>query len=248
MYAVILAGGRGERLRPYTDSTPKPMLEVGGKPILEDQIQQLKEGGITDVVIAEGYKSEAIQEYFGEGKSLGVNIHHLQTVGESIDTAGALKQAIKEVPPSENDFVVLWGDILSDLDFQDMIRKHGETNPLITMATIKSTAEHGIVRRKPDGKLSAFEQFPESGTNPDGIINAAVFVMRRDIRDYLPDEGNFSKDVLEKIVGSEPVAEYPFSGYWRHISTEADLLAARKEFSEGSLSAESSSRLQSEIK
>jgi NDP-sugar pyrophosphorylase family protein len=233
MHAIILVGGRGERLRPATDTTVKPMLEVGGKPILEYQINQLRKAGITDIILAENYRAEDIQNYFGNGEKFGVKIKHHLIPELSFGTAGALKAAISDIPPEEEDFAVLWGDIMSAVNFEDLVARHRETKPLITMMTIKSNLAHGIVRKTADGKLAGFEQFPSEGLNPNGLINGAIFIMSRKIQSFLPYEGNFSKDVLEKIVGQQPVTEYVFDGYWRHISTEKDLLIARAESAEG---------------
>lgn len=228
MFAVILAGGRGERLRPHTDSTLKPMLEVGGKPILEHQITQLTEAGVKDIVIVEKYKAKDVQNYFETGERFGVKIHHL-ALEKDLGTAGAVREGLKQIPQTQEEIPVLWGDILSNVDIQDVIKKHKETQPLVTMLTIKQTIPYGVVRKNAEGMILGFEQ------KPTIFANGAIFVLSKEISNLLPEEGDFSKDVLGKLAGKEAIRDYPFEGYWRHISTEGDLLKARKELEEGTI-------------
>src|SRR3989344_5592184 len=115
MYAIILAGGEGTRLRPLTDTKPKSMVEIGKSPILEHQIRQLKKAGVNNIVICESYLPESIQSYFSDGKKFGVNLKHLELAKE-LNSAGAIKRAFGEIPEEEKDILVLYGDIISDVD------------------------------------------------------------------------------------------------------------------------------------
>ena len=119
MQAVILAGGKGARLRPYTTVLPKPMMPVGEKPILEILINKLAESGIKKIVISVGYLSSIIQAYFGNGERFGVDIEYF-VEAEPLGTAGCLAL----IENLEEEFIVTNGDILTDLDFNELIKHH----------------------------------------------------------------------------------------------------------------------------
>lgn len=127
--AVIVAGGRGERLRPLTNDVPKPMIEIVGKPLLQYQIEWLKFYGIKDILITTCYLPEKIQEYFGDGKKFGVNIRYF-TENEPLGTSGALKENIDFLNES---FVVLYGDIITNLSLISLIDFHKKNNALGTI-------------------------------------------------------------------------------------------------------------------
>lgn len=231
MYAIILAAGRGERLRPYTNDRPKPMVEIGVKPIIEYQLHQLKDAGIANVVIAENYLAEVIQKHLGNGKRLGINIHHIRIESESAGTAGAIKEAMRQIPQEEQDILLIYGDILSNLNIKDLIEKHHETKPMVTLLGIKPNfLPDGIVEVTSDGMLKDIKKEEDLY-----LVNGAIFVLRRDIYDHLPEQGDFSKDVLERIAGKEELRIYRYDGYWINIRDVLDLQEARLAFGEGRL-------------
>ena len=125
MYALILAGGKGERLRPLTDSLPKPMVPVCGKPILEHQVEWLKAGGVTDVVFLAGYRWEAINDHFGDGEDFGINAHY--SVEDSpLGRGGAIKMGYSKVPETEDTVAVLNGDIITTETLDNLSARHRE--------------------------------------------------------------------------------------------------------------------------
>ncbi|MDP3988363.1 MAG: sugar phosphate nucleotidyltransferase [Candidatus Levybacteria bacterium] len=113
MYAIILAGGDGTRLRPFTNDIPKPMVEIGGKPILEHLIVQLKKAGIEDVILAEGYKAEIIQNYFEDGQKWEIRIHHIDGLDSKVGSAKAVKESLLTIPKDDlcEDVFIGLGDI-----------------------------------------------------------------------------------------------------------------------------------------
>ncbi|MBW2993738.1 nucleotidyltransferase family protein, partial [Candidatus Woesearchaeota archaeon] len=124
MKAIILAGGLGERLRPLTDITPKPLLPINGKPIMQYAIENLKKQGITDIVLGISYHADKIKDYFKDGSELGVHIEY--SIEETpLGTGGAVKQAAENI---NDTFVLLWADNLTDIDFNKMIDVHKRNN------------------------------------------------------------------------------------------------------------------------
>lgn len=236
MYGIILAGGRGERLRPLTDSVPKPMLKVGGKPILEHQILQLKAAGIRDVVIVERCLTESIQRYFGNGERLGMNIRHL-LVGPDAGSVDGIKEAMNQIPSEEKDIVLMYGDILSDLKISDLIETHREARPLLTMLAVKPNfLPYGIVTIKVKNGVPIVADIKKE--EEVYSVNGAIFVLSREIYPHLPERGDFSKDVLEKSAGKEDFRVYKFDGNWINITSEFDLVRARQEMDEGKFNLE----------
>jgi len=153
MKAVILAGGIGVRLRPFTFSIPKPLLPIGEKPILEIIINRLKKQGFKDVVMAIGYKSKMIQAYFGDGSEFGINITYL-IEKRPFGTAGPLVQFRKQISLDKNEPLILMnGDILTSLNFKKMVKYHKDNNLAITVGVknINEKNAYGIIDIK--GKM-----------------------------------------------------------------------------------------------
>ena len=140
MFALILAGGKGERLRPLTDSLPKPMVPVCGKPILEHQVTWLKAGGVTDVVFLGGYRWEAIKDHFGDGKDFGINAHY--SVEDSpLGRGGAIKAGFPMIPDTENTVAVLNGDVLTAETLANISAQHQERKDANELRRLKKLKE-----------------------------------------------------------------------------------------------------------
>ena len=154
MYALILAGGKGERLRPLTDTLPKPMVPVQGMPILWHQVQWLKAAGVTDVVFLVGYRWEAIQDFFGDGKEFGINAHY--SVEDSpLGRGGAIRNGFPLVPEEEDLVVVLNGDVITEEPFDSLAQRHSErksANPshLATIMVVPFISPYGLVDMNPE--------------------------------------------------------------------------------------------------
>jgi len=186
--AVILAGGMGTRLRPYTFLVPKPMLPVGPKPILEHIIEWLKENGITDVVISTGYLGKMISEYFGAGKEWGVRIQYA-TSPHPLGTAGQLKAAESKI---RGRFVCVYGDAILEMNLRKVIEFHASHNAIATMALMKySTAlKYGFMETDEDGRLTEWREKPTIS----GYINVGCFVMERAFLRFIPAAEMYGMD------------------------------------------------------
>jgi len=218
MYAIILAGGLGLRLRPLTNRKPKPMVEILRKPILEYQIEWLKSQGVDNFVIACGYKHEKIVKYFGDGEKLGVRIQY-SVEKEKLGTGGGIKQALNYVDENEEDIIVTNGDIITTIDLKPMIEYHKETNFMATMLLVPFKSPYGIVDVDETNRIRGFREKPELPY----WINGGVYIIKRNIVDFLPDKGDIEKETFPVLAEKGLLGSYKSRGFWRAIDTIKDL-------------------------
>jgi len=186
--AVILAGGLGTRLRPYTLVLPKPMLPVGEKPILQHIIEWLRESGIREIVVSTGYLGRFIQEYFKDGTELGVEIDYA-TSQHPLGTGGQLKAAESKI---RGRFVCLYGDALLHFDLGRLLRFHQKHKALATMALMKYSTElkYGFMETSPEGLLLGWKEKPKV----TGFINVGCYAMEKRFLEYMPPNEMFGMD------------------------------------------------------
>ncbi|BCU67006.1 nucleotidyltransferase [Sulfolobales archaeon HS-7] len=213
MKAVILAGGFGKRLRPYTDDKPKPLVELGGKAIIEWQIMWLKRFGITSIVILAGYKKEKLIEYLGGGKRFGVNIVY-SIEEEPLGTAGAVKNAGHIL--TGEDFLLFNGDIISNVDLT-RIRLNGET---VNIALVPLKSPFGIVYVNENNDVIRFDEKPYL---KEYWINAGIYLMSSQILDILPDKGDLEKVTFPELAKEGKIKGTKFDAYWRSVDTIKDM-------------------------
>ncbi|MFH0973595.1 MAG: nucleotidyltransferase family protein [Candidatus Micrarchaeota archaeon] len=210
MKAVILCGGKGTRLRPYTLNLPKPMLRLGSKPILEYTVEHLASEGITDLVFTVGHLRERIEEHFGDGRAHGVRIKYSVEAGE-LGTAGSVKNARSLV--KDDDFLVLMGDQLTSLNYRKVFDFHVKRKALATVALkrIAQPLQVGIAHLDAaTGKVTRFEEKPVL----ENLGNAGVYAFNKKIWDYLPAKGDFAFDVLPRLTKEGKLLGYVFDDYW----------------------------------
>ena len=168
MRAVILAGGRGTRLRPFTAIFPKPLIPVGDMPILEIVLRQLKRHGVKDVTMLTGHLAYLLEGYFGDGRKLGMSVDYVRET-EPLGTAGPLRQLAGRM---DEDFFVLNGDLLADLDFSALMKRHLEAGCEVTVGTFShaETIELGVLRISDQDRVADYEekhpQRPYPGSGP----------------------------------------------------------------------------------
>lgn len=210
--AIIVAGGLGTRLRPLTDNTPKPLLPIRGKPIIEHVIRNLKKHGIKNIIVSIGYKSEQVQEYFGNGSSLGVSISYaLET--EPLGTGGAVKLASKNLTTP---FFLVWGDNLMDVNFSRMEQEFlSAGSPLIMALTPREDVEHFGVAKLEKNKIITFAEKPKREEAPSTLINAGAFIIDPSCLDLLPEgKSSIEKDCFEKLAPLGKIAAFIHQGQW----------------------------------
>ena len=227
MQAVILAGGKGRRLRPYTTILPKPMMPVGEKPILGIIIERLAESGITDIIITVGYLAGIIRAYFGDGKQFGVNIEYFVET-EPLGTAGCLSL----IENLENEFIVMNGDILTSLDFTALIEYHRTMGNPVTICSYKKEIELTLgVLELTGATVRDYIEKPRYSFD----ISMGIYAMNRKAVDYIPKNQYFDLPTLIKrlISVKEPISVYKFEGEWYDIGREEDYRAVLGKFDNG---------------
>jgi len=216
--ALILAGGKGTRLKPITHEIPKPLVPLHGKPILEYSLDLFKKFGIKDIMISIGFKGEKIKEYFGDGKRFGVNITYLKE-NEPLGTAGPLRLAKNLI---KGPFIVCNADELKDINLMDMFMFHKDNNATATIAltSVDDTSKYGVAKIT-GNRILDFVEKPSKDKAPSNFINSGLYIFDPKVLDYVPEEGfaMLEKDVFPKLAKEGMLFGYPFAGYWKPIGT-----------------------------
>jgi len=201
--AVIVAGGLGTRLRPLTLKTPKPMLKIGKKPILEHLIDWNKKNGVKSFVICVSYLRENIEDYFKDGKKFGVDIEYAVS-NKPLATAGQLKTAEDFI---DDTFVCMYGDSLFDFSLRNMIKQHKAKKSFVTMGLneYKTNLEYGVIDTSKTGKVLSWEEKPEIKAN----INIGCYVMEPDVFRLIPKNKPYGMDnVIKKAMKKKLVSGF----------------------------------------
>ena len=195
MKAVILTGGLGTRLQPYTLFVPKPMLPLGDKPLLEHSIEWLKKNNIKSIVLCVSYLRKNIQDYFEDGHEFGVNIEYAVS-NKPLATAGQLKTAEEFI---DDTFVCVYGDSIFDFSLRNMIKQHKAKKAFATMSLYeyKTNLQYGVIHTSKGGKVTSWEEKPEIKAN----INMGCYVMEPGILKYIPKNKPYGMDdVIKKAM------------------------------------------------
>lgn len=226
--AVILAGGKGTKLRPYTYEIPKSLLPIKGKPLLEYIIENLKNNGITEIIICIGYLGEKIKEYLGDGKRYGVKIIY-SPEKESVQTGGALLMAKKLL--NNNSFILIHGDILTNLPLKDLIDFHKNQKSLATIAltTVNEPTNFGQLKLHGTKLVNFYQKKHDIKSN---LVNCGIYVFEAQIFDYFPKNKKsfLLEDVIEKLINEKKVSGYVFEDLWFDVGTPKNYENAIKQF------------------
>jgi NDP-sugar pyrophosphorylase family protein len=228
MKAVIFVGGKGTRLRPLTNDRPKTMVEVGGKPIIEWQINWLKRCGVRSLLLSGGAMIDVIIKHVGDGSKFGVEVDYLEEK-MPLGTSGALNLA-KSKLKDEKEFFALYGDELMSFDINKLVNQ----SYMVTVLLLPFRSPYGIV--KTDG--SRIVSFEEKPIIKGHWINGGVYHMTSEIFDYLPEVGELAIDTLPKLAtkGKLGYIKEPDS-YFKLIDSMKDLEEANKDFAAGKIPA-----------
>lgn len=222
---VILAGGQGSRLRPYTTILPKPLLPVGEIPILEILVRQLKYYGFKNILISTGYLAELIEAYFGDGRRWGVFIRYVRE-SKPLGTAGALKLA----KHTEDDFLVLNGDILTDMNFALFLKWHKKQKAAasISIKERKIKNDFGVIEVGPDHELKAYHEKPEHVS----FVSMGINVLNAKVKDFIKkDECIGIPDLMLRLKSSSrKVCCYQVKDQWLDLGRSEDLERAQEIF------------------
>ena len=192
MKAVILAGGLGTRLLPLTKKTPKPMLLLGEKPILEHLIDWNKKNGVKSIVLCVSHLREKIEDYFGDGKKFGVSIEYAIS-NQPLATAGQLKTAEGFI---DDTFVCMYGDSIFNFSLRNMIKQHKSKKPFVTMSLneYKINLEYGVIETSKTGKVLSWNEKPEIKAN----VNMGCYVMEPEVFSLIPKNKPYGMDDVIK--------------------------------------------------
>jgi NDP-sugar pyrophosphorylase family protein len=228
MRAIIMAGGKGTRLKPYTTLIPKPLVPLGGKySILEIIIMQLAQNGFSHVTLAVNHLSHLIMSYFGDGSRLGVKIDYSLEEGE-LSTIGPLT-LINDLP--EN-FLVMNGDILCDLNYKNFFDTHVAKSSQVSVSAYRREVkiDFGVLKYDADGLLTAFEEKPSY----DFDVSMGVYCINRSVIETLPRGAKYGFDnlMLDGLAQQKKISIEPFSGYWLDIGRPDDYQYADDHYDE----------------
>lgn len=236
---MILVGGEGTRMRPLTDTRPKPMLMVVDRPMVEHQLDHLRRHGITDVVFSCGYKPEAIQNHFGDGASLGMKLSYVVDP-EPLGTAGALKNAEPLIHADE--IVVRNGDILTDLDIDALAAAHRRSGALgtLTLTPVDDPSAFGLVRLHDDGRVEAFVEKPRPEDLRPGEpyrINAGTYYLGREVLDAIPAGRAVSieRETFPSLAAAGRLFGFASGCYWRDIGNPGSYGEANRDVLSGAI-------------
>lgn len=220
MKALFLAGGMGTRLQPLTDNLPKPMVPILNKPLLERTMINLKKCGISDVVVSTCYHPEYIENYFGNGSMLGLNIKYI--VEESpMGTGGAIKMTEENF---NEPFIVFNSDILSDIDINKMIAFHQSKKALATIAVteVQDPSIYGVIEYDASGYAISFKEKPKKEETSSNSINAGIYIFEPAIFGEIASDRSVSieREIFPKLLkNNQRISIYQSGSYWMDIGT-----------------------------
>lgn len=240
MRALILAGGKGTRLRPLTVYTPKPIVPVMNRPFLLYQIEILRRAGIRDITLSLSYQPDKIEDSLGDGSDYGVNLHYV-TEPSPLGTGGAYKFAANKIGETT---IVFNGDILTDLDVFKVIAFHqqNKAEATIVLTPVENPAAYGLVETNDENKVQRFLEKPkpeELAGSTTKNISAGIYILEPGILDAIPENENYSFEynVFPDLL-SRQKSFYAFimkENYWRDIGTPQSYLAAHHDFLDGQI-------------
>lgn len=225
---ILMAGGLGTRLRPLTENIPKPMLNVGNKPILETIIEGFKRYGFTNFILSVNYKKEVIQDYFQDGSAFGVSISYIEE-DKRMGTAGALS-LLKSKPTSP--IFVMNGDLLTQVNFEQLLHFHEETDAVATMCVREYEYQnpYGVIETEGQ-KLVSIKEKPVLRS----FVNAGIYVLSPEVFEYIPQDVFYDMpNLFERLIDEQRnVSAFPVREYWLDIGRVADFERANFDYSEG---------------
>ena len=225
MKAVILAGGKGARLAPYTKILPKPLMPIGDMPILEILLRQLKRHGVDEVILTVGHLAQLLEVFFQDGERLGMKIHYSYE-DQPLGTAGPLSL----VSGLDDTFLVANGDVLTTLDFAALVADHRQSGAIATIAMNQRQVkvDLGVIQCNGSNEITGYIEKPTY----DFHVSMGIYVFEPRVLAYIPFNQylDFPDLVLRLIAASERVRGYPYDGYWQDLGRPDDYEQAVDDF------------------
>jgi NDP-sugar pyrophosphorylase family protein len=233
--AVIIAGGKSTRMRPYTEDRPKAMAEIAGRPIVAHQLEWLAGHGVEDVVISVGYQAKVLEDYVGDGSRYGLNVGYAYE-REPLGRGGGLRLAAEHLPDREAEFFALNGDILARFDLGALRDAHRASGNVATIALAKYRSSWGVVELD-ENQVTGFVQSPVLPY----WINGGIYYADPAFVELLPKVGDHEDSTFPTLAREGRLGGFRIEGYWRGIDTVKDMIEASAEFGgQGRLGGQSS--------
>ena len=228
MRAVVLVGGFGTRLRPLTDTTPKQLLTVAHRPMIEHAVDHLARHGVTEVVLSVGFRPDAFEAAYPDGRCAGVPVRYA-VEPEPLDTAGAIGFAARDAGIDDT-FLACNGDVLTDLDIGALVDSHRATGAAATIALtrVDDPSRYGVVPTDHDGRVLGFFEKPLPGQTPTNLVNAGTYVLEPSVLDRIPvgRPASVERQVFPAMAVDGTLFAMAFDSYWVDVGTPATYLAA----------------------
>jgi NDP-sugar pyrophosphorylase family protein len=225
MKAVILAGGKGARLTPYTKILPKPLMPIGDMPILEILLRQIERAGIDEVILAVGHLAHMLQAFFQDGEQFGLQIRYSYEA-EPLGTAGPLSL----IDGLDETFLVANGDVLTTLDLRQLIDSHLSSGAIATIATHSRQVDIdlGVIQFDGGHQITGYFEKPSYHFH----VSMGIYIFEPAVLDYIPFNQylDFPDLVLQLIAAGQRVLGYPFDGYWQDLGRPDDYEQAVQDF------------------
>jgi mannose-1-phosphate guanylyltransferase len=248
MKAMILAAGKGTRVRPITHTIPKPMIPILQKPVMEFLLELLREHGFNEIMVNVSHLAEEIENYFRDGQRFGVQIAYSfegriedgELIGDALGSAGGIKKIQNFQPFFDDTFVVLCGDALIDLDLTEAVRRHREKGALASLITKRVPREqvssYGVVVTDADGRVRSFQEKPELEQAASDMINTGIYIFEPEVLDYVPSGVPFDigSDLFPRLVAAgAPFYALPMEFEWVDIGKVPDYWQAIRSVLQG---------------
>jgi mannose-1-phosphate guanylyltransferase len=248
MKAMILAAGKGTRVRPITHTIPKPMIPILQKPVMEFLLELLREHGFTEIMVNVSHLAEEIENYFRDGQRFGVEIAYSfegriedgELIGDALGSAGGLKKIQDFQPFFDDTFVVLCGDALIDLDLTEAVRRHRQKGALASLITkrvpMDQVSSYGVVVTDDEGRVLSFQEKPSVAEAASDMINTGIYIFEPEILSYIPSNTPFDigSDLFPKLVeAGAPFYALPMEFEWVDIGKVPDYWQAIRSVLQG---------------
>jgi mannose-1-phosphate guanylyltransferase len=248
MKAMILAAGKGTRVRPITHTIPKPMIPILQKPVMEFLLELLRQHGFTEIMVNVSHLAEEIENYFRDGQRFGVQIAYSfegriedgELIGDALGSAGGLKKIQSFQPFFDDTFVVLCGDALIDLDLTEAVRRHRENGAMASLITKRvprdQVSSYGVVVTDADGRVRSFQEKPAVDEAASDMINTGIYIFEPEVLDHVPEGVPFDigADLFPRLVAAgAPFYALPMDFEWVDIGKVPDYWQAIRSVLQG---------------
>ncbi len=224
MQVVILCGGKGTRLSERTEEIPKPLVEIGDKPILYHLMNLYARSGHKDFILCLGYKGEKIEEYFKNKKDWNIEFVHTGETANKAERLMKIKDIIKDTT-----FLLSYGDDLSNVDVNKVIEFHKKANKIVTLTAVPLISQFGIIELNEKCEVTKFREKPKL----DHFINGGFYVMEKKIFDYIKPGYDLEKETFEDLAKEGQIAAFKHNGFWKSMNTLKDVVELNELYNKG---------------